>query len=202
METPRVPEIGVSDGSLEASVVQKDLCNESPISSVLEAEFHFPRQDRVIGTLIGLMCACVITLIRIRGERWLRNFFNIIGRVYSSPTPSPFIVLGFLGGFVSHDEPHHPEVHVIQELRQEYPQHVYFGLFENRKVGEAYNTILNQLGAQEDGTLSDGEKCRANIVLFGHSWGASAVVALSRKLERAGIPVTLTIQIDSVAKPF
>jgi hypothetical protein len=70
---------------------------------------------------------------------------------------------------------------VIQELRQEYPQHVYFGLFEHRKVGEAYNTILNQLDAKEDGTLSDNEKCRARIVLFGHSWGASAVVALSRK---------------------
>jgi hypothetical protein len=31
---------------------------------------------------------------------------------------------------------------------------------------------------------------------------ASAVVSLPRKLERAGILVTLTIQIDSVAKPF
>jgi len=39
-------------------------------------------------------------------------------------------------------------------------------------------------------------------VLFGHSWGASAVVALSRKLERKGIRVMLTIQVDSVAKPF
>jgi hypothetical protein len=60
-------------------------------------------------------------------------------------------------------------------------QHVYFGLFENRKVGKAYNTILNQLDAKEDGTLSNDEKCRARIMVFGHSWGASAVVALSRK---------------------
>jgi hypothetical protein len=113
-----------------------------------------------------------------------------------------FIVVGFLGGFVPHNEPHHPEVQLMQDLRQEYPKDVYFGLFENRKVSEAYKTILNQLGAKEDGTLLDDKKRRARIVLFGHSWGASAVVALSRKLERAGIPVTLTIQIDSVAKPF
>lgn len=120
----------------------------------------------------------------------------------SGQPPSAVIVIGFLGGFVAHDEPHHPEIRVIQDLRQEYPKDVYFYLFENRRVGNAYETILNQLGAKEDGALSDDQKRRARIVLFGHSWGASAVVALSRKLERAGIPVTLTIQIDSVAKPF
>ncbi len=111
-------------------------------------------------------------------------------------------MVGFLGGFVPHNEPHHPEVQVIQGLRQDYPNGVYFGLFENRKVGEAYKTILRQLGAKEDGTLPEDLKRGAHIVLFGHSWGASAVVAVSRKLEQAGIPVTLTIQIDSVAKPF
>ena len=68
--------------------------------------------------------------------------------VASSQTDSPFIVIGFLGGFVSHDEPHHPEVQMIQALRREFPQRAYFGLFENRKVGEAYKTILSLLGAQ------------------------------------------------------
>jgi hypothetical protein len=124
----------------------------------------------------------------------------------SSVTPSsqatPFIVVGFLGGFVPHDEPHHPEVQLIQDLHREYPERVYFGLFENDKVGEAYQIILNRLGAKKNGALSDDEKHRAHILLFGHSWGASAVVALSRKLERNGIPVVLTIQVDSVAKPF
>lgn len=120
----------------------------------------------------------------------------------SSQTNPPEIVVGFLGGFVRHDEPHHPEVQLIRELRQEYPKGVYFGLFENRKVGAAYKTILKLLGTKERDVLSGDKKRQARIVLFGHSWGASAVVSLSRKLERAGIPVMLTIQIDSVAKPF
>ena len=60
----------------------------------------------------------------------------------SSQTSSSDIVVGFLGGFVRHDEPHHPEVQLIQDLRQEYPKQVYIGLFENLKVGVAYNTIL------------------------------------------------------------
>jgi hypothetical protein len=119
-----------------------------------------------------------------------------------SQTISPVIVVGFLGGFVAHDEPHHPEVQLIRDLHQEYPEHVYFGLFENSKVGEAYRNILNQLGAKENQELSDAEKRRARILLFGHSWGASAVIALAMKLERKGIPVMLTIQVDIVAKPF
>lgn len=119
-----------------------------------------------------------------------------------SDTKTPLIVIGFLGGFVPRDEPHHPEVQLIDGLRHENPDHIYFGLFENRRVGEAYKTILRLLGAQDHGTPSDDEKRQTRIVLFGHSWGASAVVALSRKLERAGLPVALTIQIDSVAKPF
>ena len=115
---------------------------------------------------------------------------------------SPVVVVGFLGGFVPHDEPHHPEVQMMQGLRQEYPERVYFGLFENSKVDEAYHMILQRLGASETGTLSDEEKRSARILLFGHSWGASAVVMLARKLERKGIPVMLTVQVDSVAKPF
>src|ERR1700735_88190 len=122
--------------------------------------------------------------------------------VASSQTDSLFIVIGFLGGLVSHDEPHHPEVQMIQALRREFPQRAYFGLFENRKVGEAYKTILSLLGAKEGGRLSDDEKRQARIVLFGHSWGASAVVALARRLARVSIPVMLTVQVDSVAKPF
>jgi hypothetical protein len=120
----------------------------------------------------------------------------------SNQAVSQVIVIGFLGGFVPHDEPHHPEVQMIRGLRHEYLNDVYFDVFENRKVGEAYKAILKRLGASGGGASSADNKRRACIVLFGHSWGASAVVALSRKLERANIPVALTIQIDSVAKPF
>ena len=91
---------------------------------------------------------------------------------------------------------------MVQGLRQEYPKDVYFGLFENSKVGEAYKIILNRLDVNADGAVSENEKRGARILLFGHSWGASAVVKLSRRLEREGVPVMLTVQVDSVAKPF
>jgi pimeloyl-ACP methyl ester carboxylesterase len=56
------------------------------------------------------------------------------------------------------------------------------------------------LDANHDGVLSDDEKAAAHIMLIGHSWGGSAAVLLARELNRVGIPVMLTVQVDSVAK--
>jgi hypothetical protein len=122
----------------------------------------------------------------------------------SSPSPSlappPIFVLGFVGGFVRHDEPRHPEVTFIQHLRSEYPSQVEAQVFENRRYRDAYKMICQRLDTNHDGRLSDLEKQTARIMLFGHSWGASAVVSLARRLEHVGIPVLLTVQVDSVAK--
>jgi hypothetical protein len=151
---------------------------------------------------IGIACVCAISSLGNAaggGPDVAREIAPVLspGRSYSE-----YIVIGFLGGFVAHDEAHHPEVRMIQALRQDYPDGVYFDLLENKKIDEAYDIIVNRLDADHDGRLSDDERHRACIELFGHSWGASAVVSLSRKLERKGVPVRLTVQVDSVAKPF
>jgi len=154
---------------------------------------------RVPGCLLTLLCACVLAT---PGHAASGPASAFVAASPSTPPAPTVIVLGFLGGFVARDEPHHPEVQLIQNLRREYSSDVYFELFENRKVGSAYNTILKLLGTGSTQEAQDQGKPPVQIVLFGHSWGASAVVALSRKLQRAGIPVALTVQIDSVAKPF
>jgi pimeloyl-ACP methyl ester carboxylesterase len=107
-----------------------------------------------------------------------------------------------MGGFVSRNADHHAEVKLLQSLREEYSSNVFFSMYENRRQREAYAMILEHLDVNHDGQLSPDEKSHAHIVLFGHSWGASAVVALARRLNREGIPVALTVQVDSVAKPF
>jgi pimeloyl-ACP methyl ester carboxylesterase len=109
-----------------------------------------------------------------------------------------------MGGFVRRDAGRHAEVKLMQSLREEYPKDkaVYLAMFENRRLNEAYVLIRQRLDTNQDGQLSDEEKRRAHILLFGHSWGAYTVVALARRLERDGIPVALTVQVDSVAKPF
>jgi len=110
------------------------------------------------------------------------------------------IVIGFLGGHVSHDNIHHAEVQLAQRLREAYPPGVAVETFENRRYEDAHKAILQLLDTDRDGSLSPQEKREARIILYGHSWGAWAVVALSRALEHDGIPVLLTIQVDSIAR--
>jgi hypothetical protein len=112
----------------------------------------------------------------------------------------PTIVIGFLGGYVRHDDAVHTTVQVAQSLQKAYPGTVHVETFENRRMCDAHSSILRQLGADRQGGLTPEQKRAARVILYGHSWGASTVVALARQLKSDGIPVLLTIQVDSVAK--
>jgi hypothetical protein len=121
--------------------------------------------------------------------------------VVQDSTTAPVIVIGFVGGFVRHGDMVHSGVQVGAHLRQEYPSGVYVEVLENRRREEAHAKILRILDTDHDGKLSVEEKRNARIILYGHSWGAAAVVALARELDKEGIPVLLTVQVDSVSKP-
>jgi hypothetical protein len=114
--------------------------------------------------------------------------------------PSPAIVIGFVGGYVSHDNPVHAEVQLAANLDREYKSGVHVEAFENHRGKQARQKIVSLLDTNHDGSLSVAEKQQARIILYGHSWGASEGIQLARKLGAEGIPVLLTIQVDSVAK--
>jgi len=119
--------------------------------------------------------------------------------VSASPL-SPCIVIGFVGGFVSHENLSHSEVQLAASLRKEYRSGVFVEAFENHRRDEAYRQILRLLDTNRDGKLSEREKQNARIIFYGHSWGGSESVNLARILGKEGIPVLLTVQVDSVAK--
>ena len=98
------------------------------------------------------------------------------------------MVIGFVGGFVKHDNAAHSTVQVVKHLRKQYPAGVYVEAFENRHREKAYQEIRRRLDLNHDGTLSTEEKRNARIVIFGHSWGASETVTLARKLEAGWHP--------------
>ena len=118
----------------------------------------------------------------------------------TQPKASPVIVIGFVGGFVKHDDTVHSEVQLAARLRQDYPSGVQVEVFENHHREKAHEEILRSLDTDKDGSLSSEEKQQARIIIYGHSWGASETVALARELEKDEIPVLLTIQVDSISK--
>jgi pimeloyl-ACP methyl ester carboxylesterase len=110
------------------------------------------------------------------------------------------IVIGFMGGRVKGNNLIHKEALLARDLQERYPLRVYAAVFANHKAKDALKIVLQRLDANEDGHLSRQEKMAARIVIYGHSWGGSETVAFARRLNALGIPVLLTIQIDSVQK--
>ena len=111
------------------------------------------------------------------------------------------IVIGFVGGFVKPDDVKHPEVQFAALLRERYPSSVHAEVFANHDGQNALGRVLHLLDTDGDGVLTAGEKEQAAIIIYGHSWGGSQAVTLARQLERKGVPMLLTIQVDSVHKP-
>jgi hypothetical protein len=122
-------------------------------------------------------------------------------RLASNVLAPEVIVIGFVGGMVGHNNAVHSEVQLATRLRNDYPSGVQVRLFENRRSQQANREILRLLDVDHDGTLSAGEKLAARIAIYGHSWGASETVTLAHALEKEGIPVLLTVQVDSIEKP-
>jgi len=111
------------------------------------------------------------------------------------------IIIGFVGGFVKRDDPKHPEVQFAAYLRDRYASGIHVEVFSNHAGREALRQVEQLLDTDHDGGLSAAEKQQARIIIYGHSWGASETVSFARELGRQGIPVLLTIQLDSIAKP-
>ena len=140
--------------------------------------------------------------------RWISTAIVILPALSIAASPATrgpegaadVIVIGFVGGFVRQNDAVHQEVQLATRLRNDYPTGVQVKLFANRQGQQAQQAILHLLDTDHDGKLSNEEKRAARIVLYGHSWGASEAITLARTLGTEGIPVLLTIQVDSVTK--
>jgi len=118
----------------------------------------------------------------------------------TQPAPK-LIVIGFMGGRVRAGNLIHREALMARDLQQRYPDAIHAAVFANHDGDRALHAVLQMLDSGEKGVHpTPREKAAARIVIFGHSWGGSETVALARKLNQLGIPVLLTIQVDSVEK--
>jgi hypothetical protein len=165
----------------------------------------FSSTPRTVLAALGFARPRILTLVQV-----LAAFVGLIcpGRALAQTQAAPLIdagsspalVIAFVGGFVHPDDKRHSEVQIVRELRSAYGNRVEVEIFRNRERTRAHKLILGWWNGERAGTVAGEEKQHAPLILFGHSWGASAVVALARELEQDHIPVSLTIQVDSVRR--
>ena len=115
------------------------------------------------------------------------------------PHPIPAgscLVVGFLGGNDRWDDASKGVRRLALELRRD--PRLQAETFENRRVREALGFVEAALDADGDGEVDLDEASRAPVVVYGQSLGGWATLVFARLLGTRGVPVRLTLQIDSV----
>lgn len=117
----------------------------------------------------------------------------------TTPVPVPAgstIVIGFVGFYDRWNDDHRGVRQLVLRLRQR--QGVYAESISNHRRSVALKLVRRALDTDGNTILDPKERAQARVILFGQSWGGAAAIAVARDLERLGIPVLLTVQIDSV----
>jgi hypothetical protein len=155
----------------------------------------------IFALVVSAMIACLASQTAVAKEqRDETRPPKSAGAAAVAKNASPVIIIGFVGGWVSHDNLAHSEVQLAVSLQKAYPWGVHVEAFENANGPKAVKKILSLLDVNHDGNLTPAEKRDARIILYGHSWGASEAITVARELGEQGVPVLLTVQVDSVAK--
>lgn len=133
-------------------------------------------------------------------------FFSDNGQRYehfTTPTPLPpghTLVLGFMGGRRPWNDDREGTRKLALKLRAMNLPGVYVETVGNRKRALALRLIQNAFDRNRDGELTADERASARLIVYGQSFGGAAVAKLARQLHELGIPVLLTVQIDSVGR--
>jgi hypothetical protein len=120
---------------------------------------------------------------------------------FSTPTPledNQTLILGFLGGRESWDDASRGVRQLAKKIDAMNISQVHIETLENRKRDLAMELIHSSFDRNRDGHLDERERTTVRLIMYGHSLGGAAVVKLSHSLKDMGIPILLTVQIDSV----
>jgi hypothetical protein len=120
---------------------------------------------------------------------------------FDTPRPLPrgdTLVIGFLGGWERWNDPRRGVRQTALALRTIPRMHAETIGNHNRK--RALQLIREGFDFNGNGRLDPHEARDARLVLYGQSMGGGAAVLTARDLRKLGVPVLLTVQVDSVGR--
>ncbi len=120
----------------------------------------------------------------------------------TTPLPMPpgsTLIIGFLGGMDRWNDPHRGVRKLAVKLRDS-SSGIFVESISNHHRKLALELIQKAFDWNHNGRLDPDERAKTRIILYGQSLGGGAVVHLAWRLQTLGIPVLLTVQVDSVSR--
>jgi len=108
------------------------------------------------------------------------------------------LILGFMGGRDSWDDARPGVGRLAKKLREMGLPGVQVATVENTKRQTALELVRRAFDRNRDGKLDSQERESVRLIVYGQSFGGAAVAKFARQLKMLGIPVILTVQVDSV----
>src|SRR6267142_991608 len=112
--------------------------------------------------------------------------------------PGETLIIGFQGGRDAWNNQKVGVGRMAAKLRKMTLPKTHVETVENTKRELALRLVREALDRNRDGTLDEGERRAARIILYGESFGGAAVAKFARQLQELDVPVLLTVQVDSV----
>lgn len=140
--------------------------------------------------LVGL--GLVLWTLACAGQRW--EHFTVPTPVIEGDT----LIIGFHGGRDRWNNERVGVGRMAVRLRSMGLPRTHVQTVENTKRDLALRFVQAALDRNGDGTLSEEERGSARIILYGQSFGGAAVAKFARQLHREGVPLLLTVQVDSI----
>jgi len=156
--------------------------------------FAHLHRSSILGTFVLLFALFNVSGCGLRGQRYSD---------IQTPTPlrrEDTLIIGFMGGRDSWRDENVGVGRLAAKLRKSELNGAHVETVENLKRGLALKFVKNSLDRDGNSELDDSERSSARIILYGQSFGGAAVVKFARQLNQIGVPVLLTIQIDSVGR--
>ena len=120
-----------------------------------------------------------------------------------TPAPMPpgsLLIIGFLGAWEDWDNDKRSVRKLALALQARRLPGVFVETAGNHDRHTALNFIRQALDQNRDKKLDAAEKRSVAIICYGQSFGGAACVKLARELDKLGIAVRLTVQVDSVGR--
>jgi hypothetical protein len=104
------------------------------------------------------------------------------------------LAIGFLGALEKWNDEHRAVRRLTLRLRE---QGWEAESFSHRRLRTAKRAVVEALDRNGNGRIDGEEAAGARVVIYGQSMGGGATVKLARFLRGRGVPVLLTVQVDS-----